>query len=95
MITALRAGLHATAAAACLLGLWGILANLAIPLMPDFGKTEWNFFGPFEDWNPSDRPERDPDRGRPRGGRSPSSPHARTSIPCWRARSAMASTPCA
>src|SRR5262245_22816070 len=37
-----------------LLGLWGILANLAIPLMPDYGKTQWNFFGPFEKWNDAD-----------------------------------------
>jgi hypothetical protein len=53
MITALRAGLHAIAAAACLLGLWGILANLAIPLMPDYGMAQWDFFEPYERWDPS------------------------------------------
>jgi hypothetical protein len=49
--------LYATAAAVSLLGLWGILANLAIPLMPDYGKTQWNFFGPFEKWNDTGIPE--------------------------------------
>jgi hypothetical protein len=53
MIAALRVVLYAIAAVACLLGLWGILANLAIPLMPDYGKTQWNFFGPFDRWDPS------------------------------------------
>lgn len=48
--------LYATAATASLLGLWGILANLAIPLMPDYGNTQWNFFGPFEEWNDSGIP---------------------------------------
>ena len=43
--------LLAIAATACLLGLWGAVANLAIPLMPDYGKRQWNFFGPFEQWN--------------------------------------------
>jgi hypothetical protein len=35
-------------------GIVGILANLAIPLMPDYGNTQWNFFGPFEAWNDTD-----------------------------------------
>jgi hypothetical protein len=52
MTAALRVALYVIAAATCLLGLWGVLANLAIPLMPDYGKTQWNFFGPFEHWNP-------------------------------------------
>src|SRR5262249_55218614 len=51
MARALRAVLYTIAALTFLLGLWGILANLAIPLMPDYGKTEWNFFGPFEKWD--------------------------------------------
>jgi hypothetical protein len=59
MIAALRVTLYVIAAAACLLGLWGILANLAIPLMPDYGKTKWNFFGPFEVWDPSPPPAKD------------------------------------
>lgn len=50
MLSAWRMALYLIAAAACVLGLWGMLANLAIPLMPDYGKTEWNFFGPFERW---------------------------------------------
>jgi hypothetical protein len=65
MITALRVGLSAIAAAACLLGLWGILSNLTLPLMPDHGKARWNFFGPFERWDPSLPPGRDPDPDRP------------------------------
>lgn len=51
-----RVALYAIAAAACLLGLWGILANLAIPLMPDYGNTQWNFFGAFEEWNDTGAP---------------------------------------
>jgi hypothetical protein len=57
MIKALRMVLYATAATAALLGLWGIVANLAIPLMPDYGNTEWNFFGSFEEGNNMGNPE--------------------------------------
>jgi hypothetical protein len=53
MLRVFRATLYTIAALALLLGLWGILANLAMPLMPDYGKTGWNFFGPFEKWDAS------------------------------------------
>lgn len=56
MIKVLRTVLYVVAATATLLGLWGILANLAIPLMPDYGNTRWNFFGPFEAWNDTGTP---------------------------------------
>jgi hypothetical protein len=63
MITALRVALYVIAAVACLLGLWGMLSNLALHLMPDHAKPSWDFFGPFERWNPSpsSRTEPDPD----------------------------------
>jgi len=52
MIKALRAALYSIATIAVLLGLWGILSNVALPLLFD-GKKEWNFFEPFEKWDPS------------------------------------------
>jgi hypothetical protein len=52
MVAALRAVLYAIAAVACLLGLWGIAANLAVPLMPHYGQAKWDFYGPFADWDP-------------------------------------------
>jgi hypothetical protein len=39
-----RSLLFGVAVTVGILGLWGLIANLAIPLMPDYGKTEWNFF---------------------------------------------------
>lgn len=57
LIRALRMVLYTIATTASLLGLWGILANLAIPLMPDFGNSQWNFDGPFEKWNDMGIPE--------------------------------------
>jgi hypothetical protein len=51
MIKGLRVGLYSIATLAFLLGLWGILSNVAVPLV--YGKQKWDFFGPFEEWDAS------------------------------------------
>jgi len=48
-IKKLRAALYALAALVILLGLWGLLSNIAVPLV--YGKQPWNFFEAFEVWD--------------------------------------------
>ena len=57
MIGAARAILYTIAVVAVVLGLWGIVANLAIPLMPHDENARWDFYGPFADWDPSKSPD--------------------------------------
>lgn len=59
MLTTLRTGLSVIAVAACLFGLWGILSNLSLHLLPDHGKISWNYFGLFERWDPSAPSDKD------------------------------------
>jgi hypothetical protein len=47
----LRALLCVVAVLVAMFGVWGVLANLAIPLMPAYGKTEWNYFASVEQWD--------------------------------------------